>query len=173
MDYRRKLAIYHKGRESALNVLCQPVKGKPDLKSSVIEQPGVPKLLPNQLGILPVPCPTCQSWLWPNSSATGKYITELEIMLHLGSVDLQILSKILQDVYNHSVLMSERSLLHCSFHKQNNILPQTKIRQQFNTEIFRQHVTRINFKDCTYSPPWVKAFLTHQENQANKVYVSS
>lgn len=73
----------------------------------------------------------------------------------------------------HSVLMSERSLLHCSFHKQNNILPQTKIRQQFNTEIFRQHVTRINFKDCTYSPPWVKAFLTHQENQANKVYVSS
>lgn len=40
MDYPRKLAIYYKGREKTLNVLCQPVKGNPDLKSSVIEQPG-------------------------------------------------------------------------------------------------------------------------------------
>lgn len=40
MDYPRKLAIYYTGRERTLNVLCQPVKGNPDLKSSVTEQPG-------------------------------------------------------------------------------------------------------------------------------------
>lgn len=59
----------------------------------------VPKPLHNQLGTPPVPCPISQFWVWPNSSATGKYITEFEILPHLGSVNLQMLSKTLQDVY--------------------------------------------------------------------------
>lgn len=73
-------------------------RGNPDPKSPVCEWTGT-QATSESTWDTPVPSPTSRLGLGPNSRATGKHIQERGILSHLGRVDLQILSNILQDVY--------------------------------------------------------------------------
>lgn len=99
MDYPRKWTIHYKGRKRALNVLCQPDQGKSWSQVPGVWVDGYPSCFTINFRHPLCPPQHPDPWLGPNSSATGKHIQECGILSHLGSVNLQILSNILQDVY--------------------------------------------------------------------------
>lgn len=128
MDYPRKLAIYHKGRESALNVLCQPVKGKPDLKSSDVTA-RCTQTASQSTWDTPCALPNLPTLTVAKLQRNWEVYYRIGDSASFGKCGFADSFKNIAGCIYNSVLIPERSLLHCSLHKQSNILPQTKIRQ--------------------------------------------
>jgi len=125
MDYPRKWTIYYKGGKRALNVFCQPDQAKP-WPQVLSEQP-----------LSPVPGPTSQPCLWPNASAATKRVWECKILSHLGSANLQTLSKHTARCLSYSTAKDTSCAI--VFINKTIYCRKQKIRQQFNREIYRQH----------------------------------